>query len=77
MAKIVEEKVETEYSGKIMTRLLAYMKDYVKEAILALVLVLVITCLELYRPMLIGEMFNIELSIKFNTYGPNKIPVIM
>ena len=30
MAKIVEEKVETEYSGKIMTRLLAYMKDYVR-----------------------------------------------
>lgn len=59
MAKIVEEKVETEYSGKIMTRLLAYMKDYVKEAILALVLVLVITCLELYRPMLIGDAIDL------------------
>ena len=59
MAKIVEEKVETEYSGKIMTRLLAYMKNYVKEAILALVLVLVITCLELYRPMLIGDAIDL------------------
>lgn len=59
MAKIVEEKVETEYSGKIMSRLLAYMKDYVKEAILALVLVLVITCLELYRPMLIGDAIDL------------------
>lgn len=59
MAKIVEEKVETEYSGKIMTRLLVYMKDYVKEAILALVLVLVITCLELYRPMLIGDAIDL------------------
>lgn len=59
MAKIVEEKVETEYSGKIMIRLLAYMKDYVKEAILALVLVLVITCLELYRPMLIGDAIDL------------------
>ena len=59
MAKIVEEKVETEYSGKIMTRLLAYMKDYMKEAVLSLVLVLVITCLELYRPILIGDAIDL------------------
>lgn len=59
MAKIVEEKVETEYSGKLMSRLLAYMKDYKKEAVLALVLVLVITCLELYRPILIGDAIDL------------------
>lgn len=59
MAKIVEEKVETEYSGKLMTRLFSYMKDYIKEAIIAVVLVLVITCLELYRPILIGDAIDL------------------
>lgn len=55
MAEIVEEKVETEYSGSIMKRLFSYLKPYTKQMIFSLVLVLIITGLELVRPVLIGN----------------------
>ena len=55
MAEMVEEKVESEYSGSIMKRLMSYMKPYMKQMILSLVLVLLITGFELLRPILIGD----------------------
>jgi len=55
MAKIAEEKAETEYSGSVFNRLFAYMKPYAKEMIISLVLVLLITGFELIRPVLIGD----------------------
>ena len=55
MAEIVEEKIESEYSGSIVGRLAKYLKPYKKEVIISLVLVLFITCFELLRPVLIGD----------------------
>lgn len=55
MAEIVEEKVESEYSGSVMKRLLGYMKPYMKQVVLSIVLVLLITGFELLRPILIGD----------------------
>lgn len=55
MAEMVEEKVESEYSGSITKRLLTYMKPYVKQMVLSIILVLLITVFELLRPILIGD----------------------
>ena len=55
MAEMVEEKVESEYSGSITKRLLTFMKPYVKQMVLSIILVLLITAFELLRPILIGD----------------------
>lgn len=55
MAVIEEEKVESEYSQHVGLRLFSYMKPYLKQMILSLVLVLLITGFELIRPILIGD----------------------
>ena len=55
MAEMVEEKVESEYSGSITKRLMAYMKPYTKQMVLSIILVLLITVFELLRPILIGD----------------------
>lgn len=59
MAQIVEEKMETEYSGSIFTRLFAYMAPYTKQMIACLVLVLVVTGCELIRPVLLGDAIDL------------------
>ncbi|MBP3398624.1 MAG: ATP-binding cassette domain-containing protein, partial [Erysipelotrichaceae bacterium] len=59
MAQIVEEKMETEYSGSIFTRLFAYMAPYTKQMIICLVLVLVVTGCELIRPVLLGDAIDL------------------
>jgi len=59
MAQIVEEKMESEYSGSIFGRLAAYMAPYKKQMVLCLVLVLIVTGCELIRPVLIGDAIDI------------------
>jgi ATP-binding cassette subfamily B protein len=53
MAAISEEKLS--YKGSAFTRLLGYVKPYWKTMVLCTALVLVVTALNLYRPILIGE----------------------
>lgn len=55
MAKITEEIVETSYSGNVFSRLFVYMKPYLKRMFFCLCLVLLITCFDLVKPMLIAE----------------------
>ncbi len=55
MAKITEEIVETSYSGNIFSRLFVYMKPYLKRMFFCLCLVLLITGLDLIKPMLIAD----------------------
>lgn len=55
MADIVEEKIESQFTGSLSKRLFAYMKPYTFQMILSLVLVLLITGFELVRPILIGN----------------------
>ncbi len=49
------DEEDIHYDGNPMTRLLRYLKPYRKTLVLCLVLVLAITALELYRPILIGN----------------------
>lgn len=54
-----EDKMEAVYKGSVLLRLLSYMKPYVGRVILCLLLVLGLTGLELYRPILIGDAINL------------------
>ncbi len=55
MSKYTDDKIESNYSGNAMLRLLAYMKPYVGWVLLCLFFVLALAGFDLYRPMLIGD----------------------
>ncbi len=55
MANIEKEQVITSYHGKLYSRLFAYMKPYLKNFIIALVLVLLVSGFALLQPMLIAR----------------------
>ncbi len=50
-----EDKIESNYRGSVLLRLLSYMKPYLGRVFLCLIMVLGLTGLELYRPILIGD----------------------
>lgn len=54
-----EDKIESVYKGSVLLRLLSYMKPYAGRVALCLLLVLGLTALELYRPILIGDAINL------------------
>ena len=54
-----EDKMESTYKGSVLLRLLSYMKPYLSRVILCLFLVLGLTALELYRPILLAGAINL------------------
>lgn len=54
-----EDKIESNYKGSVLLRLLSYMKPYLGWVTLCLIMVLGLTALELYRPVLIGDAINL------------------
>lgn len=59
MAKMNEDSIESKYKGNALLRLLSYAKPYALWVALALILVLVLTWFDLYRPILIGDAINL------------------
>ena len=59
MAKMNEDSIESKYQGNALLRLLSYAKPYAFWVALALILVLVLTWFDLYRPILIGDAINL------------------
>ena len=55
MAQMHEELLETKYEGNVFTRLLAYVKPHVGTMVLALALLLMVTGINLIKPILIGN----------------------
>ncbi|MBR3840035.1 MAG: ABC transporter ATP-binding protein [Erysipelotrichales bacterium] len=55
MAKIYEDKVVTSNTKNMLGRLYEFMRAYVGKMLFALVLVLTVTLLDLFRPVLIGN----------------------
>ena len=55
MSVLTEDSLESNYKGNALLHLLSYMKPYVGWVFLSLVLVLALTGIDLYRPMLIGD----------------------
>ncbi len=54
-----EDKIESAYRGSVLLRLLSYMKPYLGQVLLCLFLMLGLTALELYRPILIGDAIDL------------------
>ena len=59
MSKYTDDKIESNYKGNAMLRLLKYMKPYVGWVAICLALVLALTAFDLYRPMLIGDAIDL------------------
>lgn len=59
MAKMNEDSIESKYKGNALLRLLSYAKPYAFWVALALILVLILTWFDLYRPILIGDAINL------------------
>lgn len=55
MAKIEEEGYEIAYEGNVFSRLFSYMKPHIKVILVCFALILIITGLDLVRPMLIAR----------------------
>jgi len=55
MAQMNEELLETKYNGNAFARLFAYVRPHIKTMLLALVLVLTVTGIDLIKPVLIGN----------------------
>lgn len=55
MAKIYEDKVVSEKPKNMLGRLFGFMKPYLGKMFFAFILVMVVTMLDLYRPILIGN----------------------
>ncbi len=55
MAQMNEELLETKYDGNVFARLFAYVKPHRGTIAVCLLLVLAVTALNLYRPILIGD----------------------
>lgn len=50
-----KESNEVQYEGNAFLRLMGYLKPYIKTVLICFVLVTILTALDLYRPMLIGD----------------------
>ena len=59
MSKYTDDKIESNYKGNAMWRLLKYMKPYIGWVLLCLALVLALTAFDLYRPALIGDAIDL------------------
>lgn len=70
MSSLTDDKLESNYKGNALLHLLSYMKPYLGQVFLALLLVLALTGFDLYRPILIGDAIDL-----FETRGDYNIIV--
>jgi len=59
MSALTEDKIESNYKGNALLHLLSYMKPYAGWVAVCLALVLALTGIDLYRPMLIGDAIDL------------------
>ena len=64
-----EDLADIHYEGKVVPRMLSYLKPHVKTIAICLLLVLVLTALELYRPMLTGDAIDLFIA---GDYAPGE-----
>lgn len=70
MSSLTDDRLESNYKGNALLHLLSYMKPYLGQLLLALLLVLSLTGFDLYRPILIGDAIDL-----FETRGDYNIIV--
>ncbi len=59
MSNINDDKIESNYKGSALLRLLGYTKGYIWSFVLSIVLVLLLTMTDLYKPMLISNAIDL------------------
>ena len=64
-----DDLADLHYEGKVVPRMLSYLKPHVKTIAICLLLVLVLTALELYRPMLTGDAIDLFIA---GDYAPGE-----
>ena len=69
MAGIEKEQVITHYTGKLYSRLFEYMRPYVKKFLVALTLVLIVSAISLYEPILISKTIDTYIGGYAAPYG--------
>ena len=69
MAGIEKEQVITHYTGKLYSRLFEYMRPYVKKFLVALTLVLIVSAISLYEPILISRTIDTYIGGYAAPYG--------
>ena len=57
-----KEQNDLQYNGNAFLRLLGYLKPYIKTVLICFVLVAILTALDLYRPMLIGDAIDLYIT---------------
>ncbi len=50
-----KEEAQVQYNGNAFLRLMGYLKPYIRTVLICFVLVAILTALDIYRPMLIGD----------------------
>ena len=57
-----DKENELQYNGNAFLRLMGYLKPYIKTVAVCFVLVLILTALELYKPMLTGNAIDLYIT---------------
>lgn len=69
MARIINETQDVHYSGNLLLRLLSYMKPHIKQLFVCGLLILLITGIELERPILIGDAIDLYIEGYYEPYA--------
>ncbi len=67
-----DKETELQYNGNAFLRLMGYLKPYIKTVLICFVLVLILTGLELYRPMLTGNAIDLFITDSNSALTPDE-----
>ncbi len=67
-----DKESELQYNGNAFLRLMGYLKPYVKTVLVCFVLVLILTALELFRPMLTGNAIDLFITAGDSALTPDE-----
>ena len=67
-----DKENELQYNGNAFLRLMGYLKPYIKTVLLCFVLVLILTALELFRPMLTGNAIDLFITTSDSALTPDE-----
>ena len=67
-----DKENELQYNGNAFLRLMGYLKPYIKTVVICFVLVLILTALELYKPMLTGNAIDLFITDTDSALTPDE-----
>ena len=67
-----DKETELQYNGNAFLRLMGYLKPYIKTVLVCFVLVLILTALELYKPMLTGNAIDLFITAGDSALTPDE-----